>query len=359
MALDTFLYTDVLKWGNKLCVRGFQRDTGERKQYEVDFKPFLYVKTNDEAKRVATSLNNEALERMDFDDIRSMETFYDNYKDVDGFKMFGCREIGYQYISSCWPEEKINYDFKHIRGCIIDLEVESGTFDPATGETTKGPFPEPSEANYPITGATIFDSKTKTFFSFGLEYWGDHYIGTWDSAKRHPKIAGCKVMYKGFKTEADLISAIIYVIDYMKPDYMSGWNSETFDTTYLCTRISNVLGNDQLKRLSPWGYVRKRVFTGSFGKDEITYEIKGVANLDYKNLVEKHAYVELANRRLETAGMHFINEGKIAYDGSLTDLYFGGGEVKRSATPVDDMERSKGLRTRLKEELIKRGLKKA
>lgn len=316
-----FIYTSVYKWGNKLMARGFDDETGERINRQVDFKPYLYVKSNNPDKVVARGLRSEPLERIDFDDIRSMEDFYEQYKDVDGFKIFGCRDVVFQYLSEGW-KGKINFDFKFIRGSIVDIEVESGSYDPQTGEVTKGPFPEPSEANYPINACTIYDSKTKCFYVLGLESFQGVKVGVFDSAKLLDSIKGCKIVYRGFEREGDLLEMILKLFEMIQPDFLSGWNSETFDIPYICTRIGKVLGEDQVKRLSPWRNVRKRTFNGSFGREEVTYEIKGVADLDYKSVIEKHGYVELPNRKLQTAAEHFIGEGKIEYEGSLSDLYF-------------------------------------
>ncbi len=322
MDLSKLLYTDVFKYGQRLLIRAHDPETGERHLFSEDYKPFLYVKTNNPAESTAKSLKGAALVRKDFESIKEMEQFQETYSSYDGFKMYGCRDPIYQYISTNWSG-KLKFNMKNIRGAVVDIEVESGTFDPLTGDFNKGPFPEPSEANYPVTAITVYDTKLKCYVTLGLEWWGDHFIGTYDyDVDAHDKVKGLKVMYKGFKTEAELLNAFVQYMAGAKPDFISGYNSEGFDIPYLCNRIQMLLGQETLKKISPWGVVYKRTFTNSFGKDEVSFNIRGVANLDYKQLIAKHGFVNLKDGKLETAGQHFVGEGKLEYTGSLTGLYF-------------------------------------
>ena len=73
------------------------------------------------------------------------------------------------------------------------------------------------------------------------------------------------------------------------PDIITGWNTEFFDVPYLCNRIKNLFGEDELKRLSPWRMVTEREVYNSGRKHQL-YEIKGVAHLDYLDLYHKFTY---------------------------------------------------------------------
>lgn len=321
-------YTDVFKRGNKVFGRFIDNDTGNRTLEEIPFKPFLFLKSNNPTKVVATGLRGEPLERIDFGDVNEFEDFQERYKDTEGFKMYGCRDVTYQYIASHF-KGKIDYSFQHVRGAIVDIEVESGDvrIDPETKqivEIIRGPFPEPADANYPINAVTIYDTKTKTFYSLGLETFNGAYLGTYKHNADHPKVGHCKVVYKGYQTERELLVTMMTIFEKAQPDFISGWNSNSFDIVYIINRVKKVLGDDWAKKISPWNIIRQRTFTGSFGREEINYEVYGVAALDYKDLVDKHAYVELANKRLNTAGEHFLGESKISYDEAknLTTLYF-------------------------------------
>jgi DNA polymerase elongation subunit (family B) len=327
MANENLLYSDVFKRGNKVYVRAIDQVTGERVRFQEEFKPFLYMKTNNVAAAVARSLRDEPLERMDFDTINEFEDFQERYKDTEGFKMYGCRDVAYQYIANNYPG-KIKHVFKHVRGAILDIEVESGDIEvDASGKIvnmTRGPFPEPEDANYPVTAVTVYDTKTKAFITLGLEVFKGVRLGTYVHDKTQPKTGGLKVVYKGFDDERALLIALVNLMSGIEPDFISGWNSDTFDVVYIINRVKKILGDDWAKKFSPWNIIRQRTFTGSFGKDTVEYEIYGVTLLDFKALVEKHGYVELENKKLNTAAKHYLNEEKLNYDEakSLTTLYF-------------------------------------
>ena len=40
------------------------------------------------------------------------------------------------------------------------------------------------------------------------------------------------------------------------PDVITGWNIRFFDIPYMCARMTHLLGEENTKRLSPWGIIR-------------------------------------------------------------------------------------------------------
>lgn len=323
----TKVYTSIFKKGNKLMVRSIDQETGTRYKEQIDYQPFLYVETKRPEKQTARSLIDEPLERVDFPTINDFMDFQEKYKNINGFKMFGCKNPVYQYIAQAYPGQ-IKYDFNYIRGNIVDIEVNSGelVFDD-TGkpiDMKPGPFPEPEHAKYPINAVTIYDTKTNVFFVLGLEVFQGHKMGTYVHDPKHEKIGACKVIYKGYDDEIKLLMDMMNLFAKMEPDFISGWNSQGFDEVYIINRVKNVLGDEWAKKISPWNYIRQKTHVGAFGKEQITYDIYGVASLDYKDLVDKHADVELANKKLNTAGEHFLGEGKLDHSEAknLSRLYF-------------------------------------
>ncbi len=308
-------YTDVAKRGNKLLVRSVDSDTGKRGFEEVEFEPYIYLRTNDKENAVARGLRDEYLERKNFNSIKDFEAFQETYAGVNGFKLFGGRDVINQYVAEAY-KGVVPYKYNQIRGNILDIEVFSGdVIRNAAGdilEITQGRFPKPEDANYPLTAITIYDTTTKTFFALGLEVFKGHRLGTFNHSKDMDKIGNCRVVYKGFDTEEELLMAMMNLIKTMRPDFISGWESERFDIVYMINRVKKVLGDSVAREMSPWGFIRPKTFVNDFGKEEMKYIITGVASLDYKHLVQKHAYVELKNYKLNTAAAYFINETKIS-----------------------------------------------
>jgi DNA polymerase elongation subunit (family B) len=349
-------YTNIFKRGNWMYVR-YINEQGEACSKQVSFKPFIFNPVNDRENFDARGLRGEYLKKTVFDTPDEFDNYVDRYKDAVGFRCYGSRNVVHQYIAENY-KGKINYDPTLIRGAIIDLEVESGTFTVKDGavpqadgcftkddiEIHKGPFPEPSESKYPITAATVYDSKTKTFFTLGLEVFTNHLgqrvrLGKYQHDASDEKVGKLKVFYKGFDSEVTLLSFLVSVLSKISANYLSGWNSDTFDVPYMINRMKMIIGDKEVKAISPWEIIRQRTFTGSFGREEVTYEIYGVDLLDYKELVDKHAYVELANKKLNTAAKHFLNEEKLSYEEakSLTGLYFNNFEkyIKYNIRDVD------------------------
>ena len=95
------------------------------------------------------------------------------------------------------------------------------------------------------------------------------------SKKKYPK--------KYTVNERDLFDKFLDFWEQHHPDIITGWNTEFFDIPYLCNRIKNLFGEDELKRLSPWKSVRDREVY-QMGRKHQVYEIVGIAGLDYFDL---------------------------------------------------------------------------
>lgn len=315
-------YTSVEKRGQNILLR-YVRD-GVRKMEKIEFQPSLYIRSGQQGVADAISMFDEPLSRVDFKTMKEAEEFIDRYKDVSGFKVYGMRTMQYQFISKHFPGE-IKFDTNKVNKCIMDIEVFSGEVTlNAEGkiECVAGPFPDPKDSSYPISAITAWSSRTKQYHVFGLEEFRGHHIGTYVHDKDDKQVGHLDVVYKGFASEAQLLNAFSTWWEAEEFDMYSGWNSETFDCPYFVKRTEHLLGSEAVKRYSPWGVVKAKTFVTSWGEEE-TYEFLGLPCMDYKQLVEKHGYIELDDKKLETAAMHYLNEGKLSYEeaGSLNTLY--------------------------------------
>ena len=97
------------------------------------------------------------------------------------------------------------------------------------------------------------------------------------------------VHYVSCEDELHLIKEFLVFWERNHPDVITGWNTEFFDIPYLCNRIINRCGEDEIKRLSPWKSVSSRnVF--KMGRNHQLYDIQGVGHLDYFDLYRKFTY---------------------------------------------------------------------
>jgi hypothetical protein len=91
-------------------------------------------------------------------------------------------------------------------------------------------------------------------------------------------------------------------------------NCNNFDMPYLYNRISNVMGSQNAKRLSPIDIS----YINDWSKQLI---IAGISCLDYMELFKKYMDKKEPSYALDPIGKKYVNIGKIQYEGSLNDLY--------------------------------------
>ena len=115
----------------------------------------------------------------------------------------------------------------------------------------------------------------------------------------------------------------IWVSEKWSPDIVTGWNIEFFDIPYLINRIKRILGNRYVEKLSPFGIINERVVVWKDGKEFKTYEIGGIAIIDYLPAYKKFSPNEKESYKLDFIAEVEIDEKKLDYSeyGSLDKLY--------------------------------------
>ncbi len=117
-----------------------------------------------------------------------------------------------------------------------------------------------------------------------------------------------------FINEKDMLRYFVDEWQRLGIDIVTGWNIDFFDIPYLYNRLVNLFGKDYASSLSPIGIVNYKE------RDE-TYQIAGIASMDYILLYKKFTFGELPNYRLDTVATKELGRGKIEYDGNLDDLF--------------------------------------
>ena len=146
--------------------------------------------------------------------------------------------------------------------------------------------------------------------------------------------------------------------NHINVDVVSGFNIDGFDIPYLVNRISNVMGDDQVKRLSPWKLVTPRKVKGKFGKEDIEYDIAGISSLDFLSLYLKFTYIKREQNSLDYISQVELGVGKL-HNSFSTFKEFYSGECDIRHVEEDETDKLRLLaykRTRMKEELVRRGL---
>ena len=120
-------------------------------------------------------------------------------------------------------------------------------------------------------------------------------------------------------SEEELLETFLQLID--DADVMTGWNSEGFDIPYMVNRVKRVLGKERTREFCLWDkYPKKRGFE-RYGKAQETYDTIGRLHLDYMQLYIKYTYHEMHSYSLDAIGEYELGEKKVAYEGTLDQLY--------------------------------------
>jgi DNA polymerase elongation subunit (family B) len=122
-----------------------------------------------------------------------------------------------------------------------------------------------------------------------------------------------------FEKEEDMIKAFLEVIQ--DADVLSGWNSEGYDIPYTVNRTTRILSRDDTRSLCLWGqYPKERMFE-RYGALSQTYDLVGRVHMDYMQLYRKYTYEERHSYSLDAIGEYELNERKVAFEGTLDQLY--------------------------------------
>ena len=285
-------YTNVLCVGSNIFYRGVK--DGRRIKLKIAYKPSLYLPTKKETPY--KTLQKEFLEKKTFQSIREARDFVKKYDEVDNFKIYGNNRYEYAFIAEA-HKGIIEHDVDQISIAVIDIEVGS-----------ENGFPDPYIASEPITAIAIRYSTGDTFV------YGCGDFNNQDES----------VTYFKCKDEWSLCKKFLEDWQENCPDIISGWNIKFFDIPYLFNRFNRVLGEEYTKKLSPWGLINQRkVF--SMNRENIAYEILGVATWDYIELYRWYAPGGKSQEsyKLDSIAHVELGENKLSYDeyDNLHQLY--------------------------------------
>ena len=128
-------------------------------------------------------------------------------------------------------------------------------------------------------------------------------------------------------------------------DVVTGWNSTFFDIPYIIQRIRIVLGGESMAKLALEDGTRDHPCTPSedslfwlnqlgrfpcppslrmvdhYGNPEKTYQLHGMIHMDYLDLYRKFTFSELHSYTLDAILKKEVGQEKVAYEGSLDQLY--------------------------------------
>ena len=261
-------YTNVVLVGNEILSRGF--DNGEHFENREPFYPTLFVSTNKKSKY--KTLGGNYVDEVKPGTIRETREFISKYENIDNFILYGNTRYINQYISEKYQEDSIKFDINKIRLITIDIEVGS-----------ENGFPDVKSCQEELLTISIQDYSTKKIITWGVKPFNNTQEN---------------VNYILCRDEYDLLDRFLFYWDSHHPDVVTGWNCDLYDIPYLSGRISKVLGEKYVKKLSPWGIVNESEVSIT-GRTYTRVDIAGVTILDYLELYKKFTYTNQESYRLD------------------------------------------------------------
>lgn len=294
-------YTNVQKHGSTILYRGIEN--GTRVQRKIKFKPTLFVPNKKTKSTKWKGLDDTPLSPMKFDSMREASDFIQQYKDVPNFPIYGNNKFSAQFIQEQFPGD-IKFDIDKVNVLAIDIEVASDDG-----------FPYPEEASKEVISIAVKSNQDDHYHVWALDDY-DVDISDYKGSVHFYRMDDERKLIAGFVKWLNEFNRM--------PDIITGWNSTLFDIPYLINRTGRLFGEEAIKKFSPWGHVAYRPVKIN-GREQDSYVISGVSQLDYLDLFRKfgYSYGPQESYKLDHIAEVVIGEKKLDYSeyGNLFELY--------------------------------------
>jgi DNA polymerase elongation subunit (family B) len=272
-------YTNVEISGNYILYRGIEN--GNKVKRKEKFAPRLFTPSKN--RTPFRTLDGRFLEEIPFNEITECRDFVDEYASVSNFEVYGITDFVFQYIGERFPNE-VDYDQKFVDIAYLDIET-----------TCENGFPNTHNPTETVNAITVY-------------FRGDFHVFVHEDFKTKES----NVIPYVCESEQDMFEKFLKFWNEASPSVLTGWNIKFFDIPYLYNRISRVMGEDDARRLSPWGKVRERI-VHRMNKKEITYRLVGISCIDYLELYRTFTYVNQESYSLDHISFVELGEKKHSY----------------------------------------------
>ena len=215
----------------------------------------------------------------------------------------GTYESDINPVFRCLEENYLGAEAPKLQTAFFDIEVDF--------HKEKG-YSSPDDPFNPITAISIYLDWTDTLVTLAIPPQSMSMETAKDLCKRFDNT------YL-FTSEAEMLEVFLDLLD--DADIISGWNSEGYDIPYTINRITRVLSKDDNRKWCLFGQQPKKRTFERFGKESNTFDLVGRVHLDYMQLYRKYTYEERHSYTLDAIGEHELDERKVAYEGTLDQLY--------------------------------------
>lgn len=257
---------------------------GKRVKFETSYEPYLYVESASGTD--GTSIFNTPLRKIKFKSQFDRNKFVDETPIKRLFYNISCEQ---EFLLNSFKDEidKPEFGKNPLKIYFFDIETYS-----------TGAFPVPEKAEDPINLITIYNTLNKTFY-------------TWGTKKYTPVEKNVQYFY--CESEVELFQKWLSFWENDPPDLLVGWNSGGFDVPYIMTRLHNVMGEQDARRLSPVKdiFYKENVGINKFGKQVNRWYIRGLSHIDYMEAYKAFARSDRESYSLGYIGQYELGETKV------------------------------------------------
>lgn len=272
-----------------------ERVAGQRiyKEYEPDFHYYIT-----DPRGTHKSMYGDSLKKI------SPRTFAEKQKSL---KTLGSNSTTWESdidpVVRCLEQNYKNADLPNIHVAFFDIET---SFDKELG------WSEAGEAKNYITSISVYLQWMEEIICLALP----PETLTKDEAQAIADEVGNVIL---FDTEMEMLQAFIAVIQ--DADVLSSWNGTMYDIPYTINRIKRTMGKQETRKLCLWDQEPKARSIERGGKESPTYDLIGRVHMDYMELYKKYNYEERHSYALNAIAEAELGDHKVAYDGTLDELY--------------------------------------
>lgn len=289
------MYVDAFYNRDKDIVNVVERHTNGKRAFKQ--YPCKYVFYYPDAKGKFTSIYGQPLSRV------VCKTQKELRKETSLVPKFKLHESDINQTVVCLSENYLHAPAPALNVAFWDIEVD---FSPERG------YASPEDSFMPITAISVYLQWLETLVCLAIP----PKTLTKEQAEELVKDIPNTII---FSTEAEMLKVFLDLIE--DADVISGWNSEGFDLPYTVNRVTKVLSKDDTRRFCLWDQLPKKREYEKFGRTAITYDLVGRIHLDSLEVYRKYTYEERHSYRLDVIGETEVGEKKVAYEGTLDQLY--------------------------------------
>jgi DNA polymerase elongation subunit (family B) len=287
-------YIDALFDRNKDRIHVVERIDGARVYKEY---PAVYTFYYDDPKGKFRTIYGSPVTRFS---TRNSKEFHKEIK-VNSHKRLWESDIN--PIFRCLEENYLNSTSPKLHTAFFDIEVD---FDPQRG------YSRPEDPFNPITAISVYMDWLDKMVTLVVPPKSYSWATAQEICDRYDN---CFL----FERESDMLDTFLDLID--DADILTGWNSEGFDIPYTVMRVNRVMSKDDTRRFCLWGQFPKQRTFERFGAENLTFDLIGRVHMDYMQLYRKYTYEERHSYSLDAIGEYEEIGSKVAYEGTLDQLY--------------------------------------